>query len=274
MDRIMTSLTRSLSAATLLVVALFSAHRLPAQDWWNSPKTGGPGQQIFDANCAGCHGLDGRGGDKGVDVVDNLANLTDTKLRSIIAKGISGTAMPAFPELNAEQVRSIIGYLRAMQGMGAGQKLPGDSSRGKTLFFGSAGCFHCHTLSGNGGFMGPDLSNYGSNSSPGAIRDAITKRDRVPSPGYRFATVTTAQGERLDGMIRNEDNFSIQLLAKDGTFHFLRKADLQKTEDAGRSLMPSNYADQLSASDVDDLVAFIAKSGSSTGKTTTESSTE
>lgn len=274
MDRIVTSLTRSLSAAALLVVALFATYRLAAQDWWNSPKTGGPGQRVFDANCAGCHGLDGRGGDKGVDVVDNLANLTDTKLRSIIAKGISGTAMPAFPELNAQQVRSVIGYLRAMQGVGAARNLPGDVAHGKTLFYGSAGCFHCHTLSGNGGFMGPDLSNYGSNSSPDAIRDAITKRDRVPSPGYRFATVTTAQGERLDGMIRNEDNFSIQLLAKDGTFHFLRKADLQKLEDAGRSLMPSNYADRLSASDLDDLVAFIVKSGSSASKTTTESSTE
>src|SRR5262250_1717958 len=119
MNRISNSLTRSLFVAALWVVALFATCRLPAQDWWNSPKTAGPGQRIFDANCAGCHGLDGRGGDKGVDIVGNLANLNDAKLRNIVAKGITGTAMPAFPELNPEQVRSIIAYLRAMQGVGA-----------------------------------------------------------------------------------------------------------------------------------------------------------
>jgi len=233
-----------------------------------------PGRRIFDANCAGCHGLDGRGGDKGVDIVGNLANLNDTRLRSIIAKGIPGTAMPAFPELNSQQVRSIVGYLRAMQGFGAAQKLPGDAVHGKTLFFGSAGCFHCHTLSGSGGFLGPDLSNFGANSSATAIRDAITKRDRVPTAGYRSAAITTPRGERLEGLIRNEDNFSIQFLTKDGTFHFFQKADLQKVEHLDHSLMPADYSDRLSASDLNDLVSFIMKSGSSASKTTTENPAE
>jgi cytochrome c oxidase cbb3-type subunit 3 len=268
MNRISHSLTRSLSVAALLVGALFA----PAQDWWNSPKTGRPGQHIFDANCAGCHGLDGRGGDKGVDIVGNLANLTDAKLRSIIGKGINGTAMPAFPELDPQQVRSIIAYLRAIQGVGAAEKLPGDPVRGKTLFFGTAGCFHCHTLSGEGGFLGPDLSSYGGNSSASGIRDAITRRDRVPSAGYRFGTVTTAQGERLEGMIRNEDNFSIQLLTRDGAFHFFQKADLQKVERLDRSMMPSNYGERLSQTELNDLVSFIMKSSAS--KVTTENSWE
>ena len=270
MNRISNSLTRSLFVAALLVVAWFATCRLAAQDWWGSPKTGGPGQRIFEANCAGCHGLDGRGGDKGVDIVGNLANLNDAKLRNIIAKGITGTAMPAFPEINPQQVNSIIAYLRALQGVGAAQKIPGDPAHGKTLFFGTAGCFHCHTFSGKGGFMGPDLSSYGANSSAGGVREAITKRDRVPSVGYRFGTVTTVQGERLDGMIRNEDNFSIQLLTKDGAFHFFQKSDLQKIERLDRSLMPSNYGERLSPTELNDLVSFIMKSGSNASKTTTE----
>ena len=270
MNRISNSLTRSLFVAALWVVALFATCRLPAQDWWNSPKTAGPGQRIFDANCAGCHGLDGRGGDKGVDIVGNLANLNDAKLRNIVAKGITGTAMPAFPELNPQQVRSIIAYLRAMQGVGAAEKLPGDPARGKTLFFGAAGCFRCHTLSGEGGFLGPDLSSYGGNSSAGGIREAITKRDRVPGAGYRFGTITTPQGERLEGMIRNEDNFSIQLLTKDGAFHFFQKADLQKLERLDRSLMPSDYGQRLSPTELNDLVSFIMKSGSNASKTAPE----
>jgi cytochrome c oxidase cbb3-type subunit 3 len=277
MDRTSNSLARSLCIAALLASTLVAAHRSVAQDLdaRNSSKAGSmPGQRIFDANCAGCHGLDGRGGDKGVDVVDNLANLNDAKLRSIIAKGIPGTAMPAFPELNSQQQRTIIGYLRAMQGVGGVQHLPGDAIRGKSLFFGSAGCFHCHTHSGNGGFLGPDLSSYGSNSSADAIREAITKRDRVPPAGYRPATVTTAQGERLEGLVRNEDNFSIQFLTKDGTFHFFQKVDLQNVEHLDRSLMPADYSDRLNTADLNDLVSFIMKSGSSASKTTTENPTE
>ncbi len=231
-----------------------------------------PGQRVFDSNCAGCHGLDGRGGDKGIDIVDNLAghNLTDAKLRSIIAKGIAGTSMPAFPELNQQQVRNIIGYLRSLQGRAGARDLPGDAVRGKTIFLGSAGCSNCHTLAGSGGFLGPDLSSYGANSSATAIREAITKRNRVEPAGYRSAVVTTGEGERLEGVIRNEDNFSIQLLAKDGAFHFFQRADLQKVESPGHSLMPSDYGDRLSATDLNDLVSYIIKSASSASTNTTE----
>jgi putative heme-binding domain-containing protein len=250
----------------LVVVALAAAYKLPAQDLDAQNRAARmPGQRVFDSNCAGCHGLDGRGGDKGIDIVDNMAghNLTDTKLRNIIAKGIAGTSMPAFPELNQQQARNIIGYLRSLQGSAEARDLPGDAVRGKAIFFGSAGCSNCHTLAGNGGFLGPDLSSYGTNSSVPAIREAITKRDRVEPAGYRSAVLTTLQGERLEGVIRNEDNFSIQLLAKDGTFHFFQRADLQKAESLGHSLMPSDYGDRLSAADLNDLVSYIIKSASS-----------
>ena len=157
-----------------------------------------------------------------------------------------------------------------LQGSAGARDLPGDAARGKTIFFGSAGCSNCHTLSGNGGFLGPDLSSYGTNASVTAIRDAITRRDRVEPAGYRSAVLTTLQGERLEGVIRNEDNFSIQLLAKDGIFHFLQRTDLQKVESPGHSLMPSDYGDRLSATDLNDLVSYIIKSASTASATTPE----
>jgi cytochrome c oxidase cbb3-type subunit III len=264
---------RSVCLTALLAVALTGVYRSTAQDLDAQNKAARmPGQRVFDSNCAGCHGLDGRGGDKGIDIVDNLAahNLTDAKLRGIIAKGIAGTSMPAFSELNQQQVRNIIGYLRSLQGSAGARDLPGDAARGRTIFFGSAGCSNCHTLSGSGGFLGPDLSSYGTNSSVTAIRDAITRRDRVEPAGYRSAVLTTLQGERLQGVIRNEDNFSIQFLTKDGAFHFFQRADLQKVDGSGHSLMPSDYGDRLSASDLNDLVSYIIKSASSASATKPE----
>jgi len=268
---------RLICLTALVAVALASVYKSTAQDLDAQNRAARmPGQRVFDSNCAGCHGLDGRGGDKGIDIVDNMAghNLTDAKLRNIVGKGIAGTSMPAFPELNQQQVRNIIGYLRSLQGSAGARDLPGDAARGKTIFFGSAGCSNCHTLAGNGGFLGPDLSRYGTNSSATVIREAITKRDRVEPAGYRSAVLTTLQGERLEGVIRNEDNFSIQFLTKDGTFHFFQRAALQKVETPGHSLMPSDYGDRLSATDLNDLVSYVIKSASRASATATENSWE
>jgi len=262
---------RLVCLTALFAVALTAVYRSTAQDLDAQNRAARiPGQRVFDSNCAGCHGLDGRGGDKGIDIVDKLADHTDAKLRGIIAKGIAGTSMPAFPELNPQQVRNIIGYLRSLQGRSGAHDLPGDAVRGKTIFFVAAGCSNCHTLAGNGGFLGPDLSSYGTNASVTAIRDAITRRDRVEPAGYRSAVVTTANGDRVEGVVRNEDNFSIQFLAKDGTFHFFQRADTQKVENPGHSLMPSDYGDRLSATDLNDLVSYIIKSASSASATTPE----
>jgi cytochrome c oxidase cbb3-type subunit III len=277
MDKISNSLCRSLCVALVIVSMLAVAHKSPAQDLDAQNRASRmPGQPAFESNCAGCHGLDGRGGDKGVDIVDNLAghHLSDAKLSSIITKGIAGTSMPAFPELNQQDVRAIIGVLRTLQGRAEGRDLPGDAVRGESIFFGSVGCSNCHTLSGKGGFLGPDLSSYGTNSSAAAIRDAITRRERIEPPGYHSASLTTPRGDKLDGLIRNEDNFSIQLLTKDGTFHFFQKSDLQKVEHLGHSIMPSDYGDRLSSDQLNDLVSYIIKSASSASTTTMENPTE
>ena len=58
-------------------------------------------------------------------------------------------------------------------------------------------------------------------------------------------------------MVRNEDNFSVQLQTKDGTFLFLQKADVQSLEYATQSLMPINYGDRLSHGELNDLISFL-----------------
>ena len=45
-----------------------------------------------------------------------------------------------------------------------------------------------------------------------------------------MVTATTTNGDSYQGIIRNEDNFSLQLQSEDGAFHFLSKADLKTVE--------------------------------------------
>src|SRR6185312_1093327 len=134
--------------------------------------------------------------------------------------------------------------------------LPGDPKAGEALFFGSAQCSSCHMASGRGGFIAPELSTYGQNHSVEQIKSAIV------NPAAResirpLVTATTSNGESYQGIIRNEDNFSLQLQSEDGAFHFLSKADLKTIERGHDSIMPSDYSSRLSAAQLNNIVSYL-----------------
>ena len=186
-----------------------------------------------------------------------MRHLSDAELSSIISNGVPGTGMPAFRSLSARQVGAVVDYLRTLQGKAEERTLPGDPNRGKEIFFGKSDCSTCHTISGQGGFLGPDLTEHGATSSADAIRDEIVRAPRVPSIGYRTAVLTTESGERLEGLVRNEDNFSVQLQTKNGTFHFFKKTDLRSFDRQDGSVMPADYRSRLSDAELNDLASYL-----------------
>jgi cytochrome c oxidase cbb3-type subunit III len=84
-----------------------------------------------------------------------------------------------------------------------------------------------------------------------------------------MATATTRSGEKYVGMIRNEDNFSVQLQTLDGTFHFVQKSDLETLQYNSGTLMPTDHASTLSPSELNDVVSYLM----SVADTTSESET-
>jgi len=216
------------------------------------------GRSTFNSSCAACHGLDGHGSDKAVNIatIARVRNFTDTQLANIISNGVSGTGMPAFRSLNQQQVRAVVSYVRLLQGKSESQNLRGDAKRGKEIFFGKGECASCHTVEGQGGFLGPDLTNHAASSSIDGIGEEIVRSPRVPARGYRTAVLTTLKGERFEGVIRNEDNFSIQLQSRDGAFHLFKREELQSVEYSG-SFMPSNYQERLTDGERNDLVSYL-----------------
>lgn len=249
-------------ALLLGVGALFDSSSLAGQnDSWDDDlkTTSAPGGRTFNATCAGCHGLDGRGSDKGADIAASakVRRLSDSQVSSIISNGIPGTGMPPFHTLSAQQISLLVGYLRILEGKLDARTPPGDRTRGKEIFFGKGECSTCHMLSGEGGFLGPDLSAYGSSMSAKAIRDEIVRPDRIEGAGYRSAAITTRDGDRMEGVVRNEDNFSLQLQTKDGSFHFFQKTELRSVEPFGHSVMPTDYRQRLSPDELKDLVSYL-----------------
>jgi putative heme-binding domain-containing protein len=241
-----------------------SSYARQNESWEDDFKTtSAPGGRAFNSTCAGCHGLDGRGSDKGANIAASarLRRLSDSQVSSIISNGIPGTGMPAFHTLTARQISLLVGYVRILQGKLDARTPPGVATRGKEIFFGKGECSTCHMLSGAGGFLAPDLSAYGSSMSAKAIQDEIIRPDRFEVAGYRSAAVTTRDGDRFEGIVRNEDNFTLQLQTNDGSFHFFQKSELQSVAPLGHSAMPADYRQRLSPEELNDLVSYIMSGG-------------
>jgi cytochrome c oxidase cbb3-type subunit 3 len=240
---------------TILVVAMILGGLSPlaAQNQSNSAPAPAPGKPIFESHCAACHGLDGSGGEApNIASAANVRAMSDAQVTQIVHDGMTG-GMPGFSgNLSATEITEIVSYLRDLQHprqSGAA----GDSANGKAVFFGKGGCSGCHMVQGSGGFIGPGLS--GLPLSADDIRSAIVTP--TSSPTGTLTTLTLKSGQKISGVVRNEDNFSIQLQDQKGGFHFLDKADVVNTERAAVPLMPADYGTKLSTAELQDLVAYL-----------------
>lgn len=220
------------------------------------------GQKIFASMCASCHGLDGRGSERAPNIAQSagVQALSDQKLRTIVSQGLPGTGMPAFRSLTHQDLASVVARLRTLQGQEALAPLPGDEQRGKNLFFGVAGCSSCHMFKGQGGFIARDLSNYATTHRTSEIKEAFAHETRDSESAARHVLVILKSGDTFDGLVRNEDNFSMQLQSLDGTFHFLTKSDINRIS-AQPPLMPTDAAKRISDAEINDLVKFLASEG-------------
>ena len=227
-------------------------------------------KQTFVSRCGMCHGIDGRGGEHAPSIATGAATqLSAADLERIVRDGIPSKGMPSFKDFDPATIRSLIVYVRVLQGSDGAAAAKGDPSRGKTLFFGTARCSGCHSIAGEGGFLGPDLSAYSRSHSPARMRQGITDPDREADFKTDTVTVVTRSGERLVGVARNEDNFSLQLQTLDGGFHLLMKAELVTLNHDHRSLMPSDYGARLNNRDLDDLISFLVSAGAASGADST-----
>jgi cytochrome c oxidase cbb3-type subunit 3 len=217
---------------------------------------------VFESVCASCHGLDGRGAERGPNIATRavVLQLSDEEILHVLRSGIPVAGMPAFSAMGAPKIKAVMAYVRILQGGGKGGSTRGDSQRGKLLFFGKADCAKCHMINGSGGFIGADLSSYGSNGSAEEIRAAILDPNKDLDPREKTVDVTNTEGRQFTGIVRNEDNFSLQLQSLDGTFHLFSKADLPQLEYLPKSLMPADYGSVLSSVEIDDLVSYLVRS--------------
>lgn len=221
------------------------------------------GRRAFESTCAACHGLNGRGGERAPNIATQPATveLSDSQLLKILHDGRPQAGMPPFGGLGDSRLAELLSYLRLLQGKRETPVRAADAGEGKNVFNGKGGCAECHMIHGTGGFLGPDLSDYGVTHSADEIRNAIVNAGSRPGTRKELARAVIKDGQQISGLVRNEDNFSVELQAKDGTFHMLQKSSLSQLTFDSAPLMPSDYGTKLSSSELNQLVAYLSSVG-------------
>jgi len=239
------------------------------------------GENLYNQKCTTCHGAGGGGGDIGPAIVsgDRMdIGVSDAQTFALIKSGVAGTPMTPQP-LPDSDIWKIVTYIHTLRGRAIDNPLPGDVAHGESVFWSKGQCGTCHMLSGRGGLTAPDLSNIAGVRKSSSIVDALTKEQhRVYDSGgahlsalpalesYLPVHVTTADGKTIDGVLLNEDGYSLQMIGNDEQLHLFDRSKLRKVVIEPKSLMPTDYDKRLTPAEFKDLMAFLTRQGRVTPK--------
>ena len=214
------------------------------------------GAAMFRTRCAGCHGPDAHGY-LGPDLTAFwAAGGTDDRMFDTVRRGVPGTEMiGADPQrVLDKEIWQMLAYIRTLSAVPAAPPT-GDAANGERIF--RANCNGCHRVNGRGGVLGPDLSRIGSARPRAGLQSKIRGSADFIRPGYEPVTLVTKDGERVRGVRKNEDEFSIQIMDARERLQGYLKANLAEFTTDRQSLMPVYGPDRLGDHDLDDLLRYL-----------------
>jgi cytochrome c oxidase cbb3-type subunit 3 len=243
------------------------------------------GQTLYGISCRMCHGPDLRGGDMGgVNLLRSALVLNDQDgelIGPVVAQGRFPPGMPAMPPLplSTDDVKAVAAYIHSVTARAGRQGGPppgsplelkivvGDAARGREYF--AANCVSCHSATGdlqgvatrypeamqlqNAWVAGrADRGRFGR----GPAAPPADEPTRTPKPVT--VTVTTRDGQRVDGRLDRIDDFTVALIQGDGTRRTFRRSGAAAQVEIsdplqGHKKLLVKYTDQ----DVHDVTAYL-----------------
>jgi cytochrome c oxidase cbb3-type subunit III len=253
-------------AAGLLVASVAAVAQRPepapgkSNPLGHSEEAVSQGHEIYNHNCTVCHGLNGAAGDRGpaLGAGRDYVRRKDPAIFEAIQNGIPGSTMPQ-SGLQPTDIWKVVAYIRSLRATASDAFVPGDVAHGEEIFRGKGRCGECHMIRGRGGIRGPDLSNLAGEQTFQYIRDSLIKaRPQIPR-GYQPVEVITANGRKISGIAKNDNNFSLQLLDSHDRLQLFTSEELHEVIYKKQSLMPNDYDKTLTATELQDLVAFLSR---------------
>ncbi|MDQ2898920.1 MAG: c-type cytochrome [Acidobacteriota bacterium] len=213
------------------------------------------GAKTFRSHCAACHGLNGEGG-RGPNLALGVFyhGSSDADLLNTISNGVPGTEMPGL-FYSEDRIRQLVAYIRSLNA-GSATKPHGDAIAGAALFR-EKECNGCHRVKGEGGRLGPDLTNIGSSRSLDHLARSIVDPNADVPERYWVVNATGKDGKKYSGFLMNEDTYNVQFIDFGEQLHSVSKSRFASYKLDKISKMPS-YNGKLSGGELDDIVAYLS----------------
>jgi putative heme-binding domain-containing protein len=142
-----------------------------------------------------------------------------------------------------------IARIRAVIDDGNGSPYPG-----KKLF--RETCGRCHTLFGDGGSIGPDLTPYRRDDVDSLLLGIISPSAEIRE-GFENMTIVTRDGRAWSGFTVDQDRQIVVIRGADGESVSIRQNEIETLEPAGSSLMPEGLLTPLGDQEIRDLFAYL-----------------
>jgi putative heme-binding domain-containing protein len=178
-----------------------------------------------------------------------LSGHSDAALVDVLGKaaGIGAEGPPPTPE----QLQRLVAEVMAK----------GDPARGEAIFRrGDLGCMKCHSVSGAGGDVGPDLSAVGATSPVDYVITSILHPDLNIKENFLTRSFVTSEGKIFQGIVVDRDDKRVVIKDASGQKSTIATADIEQ-EAEGRSLMPKGLAGFLTHAEFLDVVRFVSQLG-------------
>jgi putative heme-binding domain-containing protein len=221
-----------------------------------------PGEKVYGTlGCAGCHGEDARGG-RGPDLRSPALWARDDAEQhvfNVIKNGVNGAGMPSFAKMASDQEINVLVRFVASSARGKGTAIAGDVNLGRVAY--RANCVRCHGPAGRGGLLGPELTSVVQSKDLEYLKHAIRDPDGEIPFNYGAISVTTKDSEKLIGVRRNEDTFSLQMVDESGQLHLFEKDQLRDIVHEKKPFMPGFDESQLPQDALRSLLAYLQREG-------------
>ena len=139
--------------------------------------------------------------------------------------------------------------------------LRGDAKRGEKLILASAKsdllCAKCHTINGQGGQIGPDLSSIGKKASRENLLESILLPSKAIADQYVSWVIETRNGLLLTGLIVEDTADHVLLRDANGKDTRLDKKEIASRGKSPTSLMPGDLAGTMTSAELVDVVEYL-----------------
>ncbi|RXH54562.1 putative cytochrome c, associated with quino(hemo)protein alcohol dehydrogenase [Granulicella sibirica] len=230
-----------------------------AQSQIHSDGTPDPGAQLFQGNCAFCHGRDAGGGESGPDLTRSRLVRSDKngeKINDVVKNGRRDGKMPAFNFSEAD-LALIDGFLhgqvkKAMSAKPGGRKgvdvedlQTGNVAAGKAYFNGAGGCAKCHSPTGDLAGIATRYEGLELEMRMLYPRDVVSK-----------VMVTLPSGEKLAGTVAYQDEFVLGMRDAKGSYHSWPVGEIKFAVDSPVDAHAEQFP-KYTDDDVHNLMAYI-----------------